>query len=69
MLYYKVKPSSDQVRTNGKKGFLIANELITENESKRKYFSGVNIAAHCEQVNVKPKETYFFFGARFQVGQ
>ena len=69
MLYYKIKENCDNLqiwKTNNKpyyelKHFVIANELYTQTE-KDKY----NIPdSWCDTVNVNPKDTYFFFGARF----
>lgn len=78
MKYYRVKPGSDQQQVitkspaNGSwsvRATLIANELFTEKELPRKL--GISktywpnfIKNHFEEVYLKPKQTYFFFGSR-----
>lgn len=73
MLYYKVKPESDQTRhtIQCKKGtILVANELYTERVINSALTDGkINhafIDKHFTKVNIKPANTYWFFGARFE---
>ena len=63
MKYYKVSRDIDRIprRYNSKRDFLVRNELFTPGEVKKYSIPMVYI----EEVDVKPKETYFFFGARF----
>lgn len=62
MKYYKVKPECDgERRKDGRR--IVAGELYTEKEMIKHA-----IAQHaCEVVNVAPSQTYFCFGARFQI--
>lgn len=62
MKYYKVKPEYDN-RVLKKRFIYVGGELFTEKECKR-YEVNTN---YCEVVDEKPKNTYFFFGARFPV--
>lgn len=72
MKYFKVKPEADQKRPSVrfKTSFLIENELYTESEVKRAINGGwINpsfVSTNLEQIDCKPKDTYFCFGARFQ---
>lgn len=70
MTYYRVVPDADQhPRYKWKNGravddgtILIAHELYTPAEFRKL----ANCPAWFEQVNIAPKNTYFFFGARFK---
>ena len=77
MTYYQVKPEFDGktlYKKQGQKGYssvykvpngynLIANELLTGKEVEK-----LNVPQMCvDPVNVKKTETYFYFGARFQM--
>lgn len=80
MTYYKVKGAyADTQVTKIKRNrltvdrFLIANELYTPAEYKKLLqgatFRGRGVPKASEifeAVNVKPKNTYWFFGARFE---
>lgn len=73
MLYYKVKPESNQTKhtIKYKKGaILIANELYTERVINSALENGrANhefIEKHFTKVDINPKNTYWFFGARFE---
>ena len=70
MVYYKVKQRFDNVtrfawnkshKSIKADGIFVAGELYTENEISR-YHRG---KSYCETVEVNPKDTYYFFGARF----
>ena len=63
MLYYRGKPEKDQsARSDG--SILVGRELYTTRE-KEKY----KIPLPCvDPVHVKKTETFWFFGARFAVG-
>ena len=73
MLYYRVKPDADWRPKYGydKSGKLkvtgnfVANELYTPGERKMI----ANSDRFFDQVNVSPKLTYWFFGARFEYGK
>ena len=70
MIYYKVKPEYDNFRLYHKgeyMGFLIKNELLTEEEMKgNKIPSCRKIKLDMfEKIDVPEDETYYFFGARF----
>ena len=60
MKYFKVVPAGDQ-RTIKGKTILVANELYTQKEVNKYKIP----LAYIFEVDIKPKETYFFFGARF----
>lgn len=62
MKYYRVKPEFDNKSFN-KRLIYVGGELLTEKECKR-YDVNTN---YCEIIEEKPKNTYFFFGARFSV--
>ena len=71
MTYYRVKPQYDQKTrykwNNHHQGvsdhtILIANELYTPAEFRKL----ANCPAWFEEVNIAPKNTYWFFGARFE---
>lgn len=77
MTYYQVKPEYDGktlYKKCGDRGYrngyripngynLIANELLTGKEVEK-----LNVPQMCvDPVNIKKTETYFCFGARFQV--
>jgi hypothetical protein len=71
MLYYKVKSESDQVQASITcHSFLIKDELFTLKEiSKAKNKGWIRdefVKSHFRVVEVNPKNTYFFFGARFE---
>lgn len=71
-IYYKVKPDSDQIRTNLrlKGGFLIKNELYTERVINSALTKGKVtqsfIEKHFTKINIKPINTVWTFGARFE---
>lgn len=60
MLYYKVKEKYDQVKLP-KRDIYIKDEILTIKEII-KYEVNMN---YVEPVELSPKETYWFFGARF----
>ena len=65
MLFYRVREQYDQFPKNPKVrdgNILIAGELYTEKElDKLPYI----YAGAFEQVNIRKKDTYYLFGARF----
>lgn len=70
MLYYRVKPEKDNVPKRKKgslaqDGIYIGNELYTETEWRKHCATHIYTEGITEPVNVNPKETYWFFGARF----
>ena len=72
MLYYKVKPTADQIRVGirTKTGFLVADELYTSNEiekaiSESRIDYGF-LKNHFIRLEISKHKTYWFFGARFQ---
>lgn len=73
MLYYKVKPQSDQTRTSFRRKFdiLIANEIYTDRFIEKQIKAGkineIFVNRHFTKENINPKNTYWFFGARFQL--
>lgn len=75
MLYYRVKPESDQTKPSilGKNTILIQNEIYTAAQVDKAIKSGLVsesfVEKHLTPVNVSPKNTYYFFGARFEVGK
>lgn len=70
MLYYKVKDDSDQVKASirFKDDFLIGGELYTVSEINKaigkRWVDVTFVERHFDTVNIPPRETYFFFGAR-----
>lgn len=63
MLYYRVKTSADGARrgTRNNPFYLVKNEILTESE-----MSLFNVhSSDVEEVLVKPRAVYCFFGARF----
>ncbi len=72
MLYYKVKPTADQIRIGirTKTGFLIKDELYTRKEIERaleaKRIDYAFLTNHFTRENINPKNTYWCFGAKFQ---
>lgn len=70
MLYYKVKPHADQIKKGirTKTGFLIKDELFTPCEIEKAMQAGridqEFIRNHFSRIEISPKLTYFFFGAR-----
>lgn len=74
MKYFKVNPASDQTkcRLRYKQQILVANELYTEKEVQKainnNWISSEFTEKHFTPVQCSPKNTYFFFGARFQSG-
>lgn len=67
MKFYRVKETSDNVNIISDHkivGFLVARELITESEYKKRKLNNVN-SKHFEIVDVKKNKTHWFFGARF----
>lgn len=76
MTYYKVKESSDQIRhtIRSKKGtILVANELysskVISTARKEGRINEQFIDTHFTIINISPKDTYWFFGARFECTQ
>ena len=72
MLYYKVKPESDQFVIDKKHNFLIANELYTVREFEKiryNYMKRGRGSAKLKEcftiIDIPKNKTYFFFGARF----
>ena len=71
MLYYKVKPDSDQTRCNlvYKDQILIKDELYTDGEIKyalrKQQITQSFVNKHFIQVSIKKGNTHYFFGARF----
>jgi len=65
MQYYKVKKESDNIKT-GNSWFFVANELLTENDIKKRKLNKYMVDLHCTPINISKFNTYFFFGARFQ---
>ena len=62
MRYYKAKQYVDDPKVYG--GVIIERELFTMNELKR---YNMEKYINCfEVVDIKPKNTYFCFGARFE---
>ena len=59
MIYYRVKPEKDNVRraVSRKMGSIYRNGMA---QALRDTYT------HTEPVNISPKETYWFFGVRFQ---
>lgn len=69
MIYYRVKPEKDNVPKRKKgsfaqDGIYIGNELYTVKEWEKLVLKYRVSEAVCDIVNVKPKETYWFFGAK-----
>lgn len=69
MIYYKVNKEYDQMKWPNLKGFLIQNELYTEEELKETSFKASSIEQIFKKIELNPEDTYFFFGARFQLGE
>ena len=70
MKYYRIKPEYDNARLLKRTfdGILIGNELYTVKEWERLVLKYRVSEAVCDIVNISPKETYWFFGARFEGG-
>lgn len=71
MLYYRVKPEFNSMRLLNRttRAFdlaLVGNELYTEKEWGRLVLRYRVSAVVCEPVQVNKRNTYFFFGARFE---
>jgi hypothetical protein len=75
MIYYKVNTTSDQVRLLTRKdtkklNFLIKDELYTERVINSALKDGritqEQLNTHFTKHNIAPKNTYWFFGARFE---
>lgn len=72
MLYYKVKPTADQIRIRKikKHHFLIANELYTPCEINKHIQSGLMdnsfVRNHFTREEISKKKTYLLSGARFK---
>lgn len=72
MTYYKVKLHADQmikgIRT--KSGFLVKNEIYTANEINKAIQLGrideAFVRNHLLRIEISPKHTYWFCGARFE---
>lgn len=60
MKYFRVKKQYDNFSCVGR-AILVKNELYTEKEMKRFRVPSICV----EECEVNPKETHFFFGARF----
>jgi hypothetical protein len=75
MQYYKVKPQSDQTKTSlrFKSQILVADELYTSGEVEkalaREWITPKFVDTHFEKKHISPQQTYFFFGARFEVSK
>jgi hypothetical protein len=72
LLYYKVKPASDQVRCSivYKNQILVKDEIYTPREIEKALQAGsidmAFIRNHFTRVELRPRDTHYFFGARFQ---
>lgn len=72
MKYFQVNATSDQTkcRVIYKHQILVANELYTEREVQKAINNGWVSAGfvhkHMTAIQCSPKNTHFFFGARFQ---
>ena len=64
MKYYKVKPQYDGKYKRSRGDVYIANELYTEREVQRQNLN----RAFLEEKEIYPKNVYWFFGARYEVG-
>ena len=67
MKYYKVKPQYDGKYKNPRvhdDNIYIANELYTEREVQKQNLNRTFL----EEKEIYPKNTYWFFGARFENG-
>lgn len=64
MIYYKVPKHLDQHGTT-ETHFLVEDELYTPKECER-YNVPVDLL---QPVNISRKSTYWFFGARFEIGE
>ena len=64
MKYYKVNPKYDCKYKNPRGDIYIANELYTAREVQSQ---NLNLA-YMEEKEIYPKNTYRFFGARFENG-
>ena len=64
MKYYKVKPQYDGKSKGSRGDVYIANELYTEREVQRQNLKRTFL----EEKEIYPKNTYRFFGARFENG-
>lgn len=79
MKYYRIRKEFDNVRKacfrNNRlhnDGVYIGNELYTEKEWKKhkeKYLLPALTEKMCELVEISKNNTYWFFGARFEVGK
>lgn len=63
MKYYKAKQYIDDHRAYG--GVIVETELFTTDEMKR--YNLLMFLDNFEVVDTKPKNTYFCFGARFEM--
>ena len=64
MKYYKAKSEKNYWDKNGKYcGFSVEDELITENEMKKR---GFPFSSNFEPVEVKQSNIYWMFGCRFE---
>ena len=75
MIYYKVKPESDQFVVSRKSYPLIANDLFTANEYSKIRYEFMKIGGSTQAlkekfvlVDIPKNKTYFMFGARFAEG-
>ena len=64
MLYFKVKSQYDNHHRNDG-SILVGNELYTRKEKEKLHIPDVCV----RPVFVPKNDTYFFFGARFQMGK
>lgn len=65
MKYYKAKQYIDDYRAYG--GVVVEGEMFTTDEMKR--YNLLMFLDNFEAVDIKPKNTYFNFGARFEMGE
>jgi len=68
MRYYRVKKDSDQLPhgIRFKRSFFVGGELYTAREVEKSGHGPKFIETHLIPLELRPKDTYFFFGARFQ---
>lgn len=64
MKYFKVKKDCNGIGM-GNGWNLVANELITEAEAKKRKWDIVTLEKYADAIHLSSKTTYFQFGARF----